>query len=563
MRELHCPSHLVYPDNPTDFHIGIVGGGTAGWMAAATLRRRLGCRVSLVESDRIAGVGVGEATIPAMIDWIENMGIDEDEFLRRCGGTYKLAIRFDNWVEAKHRYWHPFGLCGLRIDGVDLVHFWKRGVRHGWLDASSHYTDFSLQKQLCDAGRSPRPLNAPSICANYAFHVDASRFAVFLRELAVSEGVAHRIGDVTGVQLNEYGEIASVKIDQQPALDADLYLDCTGFAGLLIEKGLRVPWIDWSDQLLCDRAVAVRLPTAPSSNQGSRESEQNVAPYTISTGLDAGWAWQIPLRDVTGAGYVYSSRHADSESARAELLRHVAQADADISTRELTMRVGRRQQCWQGNCVSLGLSSGFVEPLESTGIFLIQRALDELVDAFPNPVQATFNVHQFNNHMQQAYEEIRDFVLLHYVVSKRDDTSFWRDARAIQVPESLEASMQAYRERGAVELDPLTAVFAEANHHFIMLGAGIEPGRSPNHDDVLRRFDDAQLRELFTQLTHQNADFTRTLPSHLQTIQSVHHAQPDSAIVQRFSIPPKNVVATHPSRDAHIPFSTVSCLVRA
>jgi tryptophan 7-halogenase len=562
MSDFPPPAHHVFLNNPTEFHIGIVGGGTAGWMAAATLRRRLGCRVTLVESDRIAGVGVGEATIPAMIDWIENMRIDEDEFLRRCGGTYKLAIRFDNWIEPQHRYWHPFGICGLRIDGVDLVHFWKQGVRDGWLEASSQYTDFSLQKQLCDAGRSPRPIGAPSVCANYAFHVDASRFAVFLRELATSEGVVHRIGDVTGVRTSDAGEIMSVEIAEQCPLNADLYVDCTGFASLLIEKGLNVPWIDWSEQLLCDRAVAMRVPPA-SDDMAGQDCEQNVAPYTISTGLSSGWSWQIPLRDVTGAGYVYSSRHTDSDSARAELLRHVGCANDEVITRELSMRIGRRENCWQANCVSLGLSSGFVEPLESTGIFLIQRALDELVDSFPSQMHTEFKVRQFNGRMQQAYEEIRDFVLLHYIVSKRDDTAFWRDARNVELPDSLVASIDAYRRSGLVELDPVTAVFAEANHHFIMLGAGVEPGIAPEHEQVLRRFDAIQTQQLFAQLISQHTAVSRSLPTHRQSIDSIHLAPTNQSVFGARPLPAQRYVTNCLRHDELLQFSTTSCLVRA
>ena len=548
MRRLLATAPHVQTESSPRFHIGIVGGGTAGWMAAATLKRRLGCDVTLVESDRVPGVGVGEATIPAMVDWIENMRIDEDEFLRKCGGTYKLAIRFDNWVTPQHRYWHPFGICGLRIDGVDLVHFWKQAIREGWLSPETQYTDFSLQKQLCETLRSPRRLGSPASCANYAFHVDAARFAEYLRELATSEGVAHRIGEVSDVVLGDNGDIRSVHIDHQPPLEADLYLDCSGFSSLLIEKGLGVAWVDWSNQLLCDRAVAVRMPA----------EKQTVAPYTISTGLDAGWSWQIPLRDVTGYGYVYSSRHLDSDSARRELLQHIGAPESAVSARELKMRIGRRERCWERNCVSIGLSSGFVEPLESTGIFLIQRALDELVDCLPCDASPSFDDARFNRRMQAAYEEIRDFVLLHYIVSQRADTAFWHDATRVSLPDSLVASIEAYRHRGEVELDGETAVFAEANHHFIMLGAGIQPATSAKHRDVMSRFDAMQVKKLLQQTWLQHSTIAESLPSHRCIIDAIH----DESFGKRSF---DETVETNPQAliSALLQSSTTSCLVRA
>ena len=465
------PQHRGFDQRYGNLHVGIIGGGTAGWMAAATLRRRLGCKVTLIESDGIAGVGVGEATIPAMVDWIENMGIDEDEFLRRTQGTYKLAIRFDDWVTASHRYWHPFGSGGGRIDGVDLIHHWRRGVSEGWLDAATAYADFSPQKAFCEALRGPRPIGGPSVVENYAFHLDAGRLAEFLRDIAVNDGVERRVGDVTGAMLSGDGSIEHVLVRDAQPLRADLYLDCSGFAGVLIEKVLQEPWIDWSDQLLCDRAVTVRLP----------RDETKMPPYTISTGLSAGWAWQIPLRETTGAGYVYSSRHVDDESARRELLSHVGSLDAGAATKQLSMRVGMRSRSWVRNCLSLGLASGFVEPLESTGIFLVQRALDELVNCLPG-AEGPPQVDTFNERMQFAYEEVRDFVLLHYVLSRRDDTSFWRRARSIARPDSLATAMARYQCDGEVTLPNQETVFAAANHHFLYAGAGCFPTELPTAD---------------------------------------------------------------------------------
>ncbi len=504
--------------NEGEPHIAIVGGGTAGWMAAATLRRRLGCRITLIESSNAPGVGVGEATIPAMIDWIENMGIDEDDFLRQTSGTYKLAIRFDNWVTPRHRYWHPFGSCGQSVDGIDLIHFWKRGVDEGWWESSTHYTDFNLQRLLSEHHRAPRMIGFPSELENYAYHLDAGRLADFIRSLAISEGVTNRIGDVTGAEIDREGDIQQVYVKNQAPLVADWFLDCSGFSSVLIEKTLNVPWIDCSDMLLCDRAVVVRVP----------KSSSDVAPYTVSTGLNAGWAWQIPLRDNVGAGYVYSSQHISPSSAREELLRHVG-LDSEITTRDISMRIGYRDQSWKGNCISIGLAAGFIEPLESTGIFLVQRALDELVDCLPVDCLPANSLAQprrdiFNHRMRVAYEEVRDFVLLHYLVSRREDTSFWRHARSVNVPNSLAKTIDCYERCGEVKLPSHAPVFAEANHHFIMAGAGRLPAMEAHFSSLKTNPD--QLVFVMNRIRHLHLAKANTLPSHrdlLRTIHSVEH----------------------------------------
>ena len=505
-------------------------------MAAATLRRRLGCRVTLIESHSMPGVGVGEATIPALVDWIENMGIDEDEFLRKTGGTYKLAIRFDNWVTPTHRYWHPFGRCGGRINGVDLIHYWQRGRHEGWIAPQTQYTDFSLQRELCQHGRSPRPLDGPPVIDNYAFHLDAGRLATFLRELATSEGVEHRVGDVTGAAVDDSGAIQHVCVRDAPPLVADVYFDCTGFRSVLVERTLQEPWVDWSGQLLCDRAVTVRT---------GRDCADGVAaavlPYTISTGLSGGWAWQIPLAHADGAGYVYSSRHVDDEAARRELLEHLGvsadspEADS-LPTRVLPMRVGMRRRNWVRNCVCLGLSSGFVEPLESTGIFLIQRALDEWVEALGDADPARGR-EAFNQAMQAVYEEIRDFVLLHYIVSRRDDTSFWQDARSVELPDSLRAFLERYERTGELHQPSSAPAFAEANHHFIMAGADRLPPMPAAVDRRVAphvtwagayRADAGAVAELLQTMTTQHARWTACLPPHQRVLQQIH--RPESVL---------------------------------
>ncbi len=520
----------------TPLRVAIVGGGTAGWMTAATLRRRLGCHVTLIESPNVPTIGVGEATIPSLLDWLENMGIDEAAFMRATGATYKLAIRFENWVTTNHLYWHPFGICGIRIDGIDIAHFWQRGVREGWLPQDTQYTEFSLQRELCEANTlAVDPHGRPAI-ANYAFHLDAARLAKFLSVLAQSEGVVRIASDVSGVALDQHGAIASLQLSDSPSLTADLFIDCTGFAGVLIERALNVPWIDHSHELLCDRAVVVRAP----------HSEQDIAPYTVSAAQEAGWAWKIPLENNIGCGYVFSSNHTSSDRAREQLLKHAGLNSDSAITRELKMRIGRRLASWHKNCIAIGLSSGFVEPLESTGIFMVQRAVDDLVDCLPisfagSQPDESFDVNQsfdyqacnqalFNQRAQSVFEEIRDFVLLHYVVSQRDDSQFWRDARSVDLPESLSRFMDEYARRGQVHLDNAQPVFAEANHHFIMTGAGHRPAARlhASQSHPVWQYSAEQIRSLLNHTLWQNQRMAAFSPSHRCLIALRETAKPQT-----------------------------------
>ena len=343
----------------TDFvrRVLIVGGGTAGWMAAAILRRatkHIGVQVTLVESPDIGTIGVGEATIPSLVQFVRAMGFDEKVFMRACSASYKLGIRFTDWVRPRHEYWHPFGPCGGSINGIDLFHFWARRRRN---DPALHYYDYSLQAELCHAERAPRPFSGASPVIEtgaYAYHLDAAELAQFLRSVATADGVEHVFGKVEQVFRDESGAIARVAIVGGREIAADLYVDCSGFAGLLAEKALGDPWIDWSHLLLCDRAVAMPVP-----HHGS------FPPYTHSTALEAGWMWQIGLSSRTGTGYVYSSAHLGQDAAEARLieradLRRARAADP----RHLKIRVGRRTSFWNRNCIAIGLAAGFVEPLE-------------------------------------------------------------------------------------------------------------------------------------------------------------------------------------------------------
>ncbi len=531
-------------------HMVIVGGGTAGWMSAATLRRRLRCRVTVVESARVAPIGVGEATIPAILDWIANMGIQEDEFVRRTGATYKLAIRFDNWIRPEHRYWHPFGICGCPIDGQDLIHAWRRGIREGWLSGPSQYTDYSFQRELCEFGCGPRAPGQASVANNYAFHLDAGKLAGFLKEIALESGVQHHIGDVIGASRDERGDIESLTLHDQPPLAGDLFLDCSGFASVLIDRVMKSPWIDWSDQLICDRAVTFRRPRDRSGLGGNvppQGRSNRLPPYTISTAMNAGWSWQIPLHENTGCGYVFASGHISDDEARRELIGLVGGDLETAETKIVPMRIGMRPVSWAGNCVSLGLSAGFVEPLESTGIFLVQRALDELVDCLPNrgnvPFHSVpfhsghFDAESFNRRMTDVYVQVRDFVLLHYVVSKRRDTAFWNDAASVALPDTLSMLLHEYTTTGRVRLPSRHPTFAEANHHFILSPAGIHPGVQTEMHGRPTSMAPSSIATLLQRIRSTHAEIAATLPSHASLVDSLHSAhQSDSAKIGRTRI---------------------------
>ena len=490
----------------------IVGGGTAGWMTAAYLARYLrlpDCQITLVESATIGTIGVGEATIPALVGFVRNLRLDEDQFMRKCNATYKLGIQFIDWIEKGHKYWHPFGLCGGLIEGQDLYHYWLRAQRVG--AQQQPYAAFSLQARLAELNKSPRPLGGMSQIIGtgaYAYHLDARALADLLREVATSAGVAHLHDEVQAVELDDRRAIARIHTQAARQLAADLYIDATGFQGLLIEKALGDAWVDWSDQLLCNRAVVAQFP---------RDEEQ--APYTRSTALDAGWMWQIPLSNRTGCGYVYSNRHLNDDAAGAALLAAAPAGQmpsADL--RYLPMRIGRRQHGWVGNCVSIGLASGFLEPLESTGIYFVQRALDLLTTYFPDRKLNHVLRQAYNQAIASSYEEVRDFILLHYVLSRRDDQAFWRDCRHVPQPDSLRHLRELYEESGYVASSHRT-VFSERSYHHICSGGGCFPRR---HHPSVEAAEMREVTDVMRQIQRQNEDFCQTMPSHAELMAWLH-----------------------------------------
>jgi tryptophan 7-halogenase len=492
-------------------NILIVGGGTAGWMAAVMLNRvmrRQGTTVTLVESADIGTIGVGEATIPSLVRFVRHLGVEEADFMRRCSATYKLGILFSDWIRKDHRYWHMFGPCGGRINGLDLFHFWMKMRQEG--RDSAEYSSYSLQTILSEAEKGPRPIEGDSRvieAGTYAYHLDAAGFATYLREIATSEGVIHIYGNVREVQRAADGSIAAIDIGGERQFVADFYVDCTGFAGVLVEKALEDRWIDWSNVLLCDPAVVLPLPRS-----------EAIAPYTRSTALEAGWMWQIPLSTRTGNGYVHSSAHIEPEAAAEALIKRTDLRRARAADpRFLRMRVGRRTRFWLHNCVAVGLSSGFIEPLESTGIHLIQRAIELLIDHLPDMELADPPRRAYNRAMAGLYDEVRDFVLLHYYLTRRDEP-FWRDSRAVPLPDSLSEALALYKETG--KLEPIdTTVFADTNYFFILAGGDLLPRRTLPRAALAPS---GETRQVLDRIREQNMVFARAMPSHRELIDSIN-----------------------------------------
>jgi tryptophan halogenase len=488
----------------------IVGGGTAGWMTAAYLNRyltRLRAKVILVESPTLGTIGVGEATIPSLVHFVRLMNLDENEFMRRCSATYKLAIRFDDWYRPGTTYWHPFGVCG-RLDGFDLFHFWLKRR----LDAGEQlaYADYSVQVRLGVEEKAPRPFNAATPITDagaYAYHLDASAFGDYLKEIATSEGVQHVFGDVQDVALAPNGDISSLDIGAGRTLAGDLFIDATGFRGRLIEQALGDPWIDWSRFMLCDRAVALPLPRS-----------DTFPPYTLSTALAAGWRWQIPLSSRTGSGYVYSSAHLSEDAATEALiarsgLRRARSADP----RRIKIRVGRRQNFWRRNCVSVGLASGFVEPLESTGIHLIQASIMSLLEYLPDRDCNDALRRAYNARMADVYDEVRDFIVLHYLLAGREE-AFWRDARNVPLPDTLRESLAVYEETGRIE-NPRLRLFLEPSYFSILTGNARLPRRPIAVADAANV---AELGRALARVRASNDELAARLPSHKAVLAELH-----------------------------------------
>jgi tryptophan halogenase len=442
----------------------IVGGGSAGWMAAAGLGKMLGksgISIELVESEEIGTVGVGEATIPPIVDFNRTLGISESEFMRATQASIKLAIEFVDWTRLGHRYIHPFGQYGVPMEGVHFHHFWLRHKAQG--GAFSHDV-FNSSTVAAWAGKFTRPLPtdvSPLPPIGFAYHFDAGLYAAFLRRMAEAHGVKRHEGRIVDVRLRgEDGYIESVVLHDGRAIAGDFFIDCSGFRGLLIEQTLKAGYEDWSEWLPNNRAQAVPCERTPATT-----------PFTRSTAREAGWQWRIPLQHRIGNGYVYCSEFLGDDEAASLLLQRLDGA-AQAAPRPLRFVAGRRREAWKKNCVALGLASGFLEPLESTSIHLIQTSVARLLFLFPKTGIHKATIDKFNALVRAEYEEIRDFLVLHYTATERDDTPFWRHCRAIRKPDSLLQRLALYEETGNIHCAP-TDLFKEPSWFAVYTGQGV------------------------------------------------------------------------------------------
>jgi tryptophan 7-halogenase len=440
--------------------IVIVGGGSAGWMTAAALSTTLtqGCAITLIESDEIGTVGVGEATIPPIRTFNQTLGIDERDFVRATQGSFKLGIEFVDWAKSGHSYFHPFGPHGKPFDIVDVHHHWLRAKAAG---ETSTLDDHSMAWAIAKQGRfsppSPDPRSVLSTY-DYAYHFDAGLYAAYLRKHSETRGVTRIEGKVgTVIQNSETGFIESVSLEDGQSFTGDLFIDCSGFRGLLIEGALKSGYQDWTHWLPADRAVAV-----PCSKNG------DPTPYTRSTAREAGWQWRIPLQHRTGNGYVYSSKFISDEDAAATLLANL-DGEQLADPRPLRFVTGRRNSYWDKNVVAIGLSSGFLEPLESTSLHLIQAGISKLLALFPDRDFDPQVTDEYNRIAITEVERIRDFIILHYKLTQRDDSDLWRYCSAMEVPETLQLKIEHFQKYGrliAREMD----LFAPASWLAVHIG---------------------------------------------------------------------------------------------
>jgi tryptophan halogenase len=485
----------------------IVGGGTAGWMAAAGLSKSLdgmGVRIRLIESAQIGAIGVGEATIPPLMDFIRQLGIAEDELVREVKATYKLGIGYRDWTRPGHFYFHPFGPTGPGIGSIPFPAYWLKMFLAG---KAGPLEDYSIQAAAATQGRFTRPVHAPNTPLNkitYALHFDASSFARYLRGFAEARGVQRTEGEVRRVSLRpQDGFIESVTLESGESITADLFVDCSGFRGLLIEEALETGYEDWSQWLPCDRALVV---------QSERAADPD--PYTLVTAREAGWQWRIPLQHRNGNGYVFSGAFTSNESAADVLLANLGGRPLGV-TKELRFSPGRRRKAWNRNVVALGLAAGFLEPLEATGIHLIQRGIAMLLKFFPDRDFATADIDRYNRMLEFEFSRVRDFLLMHYTQTERSG-AFWEHCRTMPLTDSLLEKIDLFRSHGRV-LREDTELFPVISWLSVMVGQNIIPRR---YDPLVDSLDPQKILVKLEELRTGIERCVESMPSHWDFVRS-------------------------------------------
>lgn len=458
--------------NPIEKFV-VVGGGTAGWLAAATLGnifKDSNTQVELIESDEVNIIGVGEATIPPLIDTLESLGIDLVEFIKATQASFKWGIQFENWYQESHSYFHPFGEVGQKIDGHEFYQCWLKQKAEG---DNTPLMAYSPEAVLSEKNRFFVPhqaMNTPLAGARFALHLDAVLAGQYLRKFSENIGVKRTVGHVESISKTIDGHISSVTLKSGETISGDFFIDCTGFKGLLIGNALNTEYQDWSEHLPCNRAVAVQT-----------KLTGDTKPYTVSRGQKAGWSWHIPLQHRTGNGYVYCDKYITDEEAIQTLLDNV-DGEPLTEPRVIPFVTGVRDKVWNKNCLSLGLAQGFLEPLESTAIHLVSKSLALFVRMFPTKKPNAVLQNEFNRRIIGDYQEIRDFLVLHYCTTKRDDSAFWRDWQQKQIPASLSERIAFFKQSGSL-IPGIEELFQPTSWYAVFDGMGVIPnGYNPTLD---------------------------------------------------------------------------------
>lgn len=473
----------------------IAGGGTAGWMAAASLSQLLksSLEITLVESDNIGIIGVGEATIPPIRTLHKLLGIDEKAFLEETQATFKLGIQFENWGEIGDSYVHSFGMTGRECWAGEFHHFWLRGQREGM---EQPFGAYCVEHEAALAEKFGFSQQLPM---NFAYHLDATQYGQFLRKMAEKNGVIRKEGMIQKVdKYPQTGFIQRLVLQSGEAVDGDFFIDCTGFRGLLIEQALHTGYDNWSHYLPCDSAIAVQT-----------QSVREPRPYTRAIAHDAGWQWQIPLQHRVGNGLVYCERYLSDDDAKQRLLSNI-EGETLTDPRVIKFTPGKRRQGWNKNCVALGLASGFIEPLESTSIHLIMTAIVRLMRLFPFGGVTESAINEYNNKFDSEMQCILDFIVMHYRVTRRNDSPFWQHCREMKIPDSLQHKLSLFEETGLVFLDD-GDIFRVDSWTQVMLGQGLHPKQ---FNRVAYEMSDTEFKRFMKGLREQVKSKVAALPEH-------------------------------------------------
>ncbi|HEY9331531.1 MAG TPA: tryptophan halogenase family protein [Streptomyces sp.] len=519
----------------------VVGGGTAGWMTASYLRAAFGDRVdvTLVESKNVSSIGVGEATFSTVRHFFDYLGLDEREWMPECQATYKLAIRFENWRTPGEHFYHPFERLRV-VDGFPLTDWWLNEGAGKRFD-----NDCFLIASLCDAKSSPRYLDGTLFEQDfaeksgdgtfrttlteqntqfpYAYHFDATLLAKYLTTYATDRGVRHVLDDVLDVALDERGWISHVVTKEHGELHGDLFIDCTGFRGMLLNQALNEPFQSYQDTLPNDSAVALRVTTDM--------AERGLRPCTTATAQDAGWIWTIPLFGRIGTGYVYASDYTTPDEAERTLREFVGPEAEGLEANHIKMRIGRSEHSWVNNCVAIGLSSGFVEPLESTGIFFIQNAIEQLVKHFPGEGDSTGLRRSYNRQVANVMDGVREFLVLHYYAADRNDNQYWKDTKTRPLPDALAARIEQWKSKtpDTESVFPYYHGFEPYSYTAMLLGLGGIPMQAP---PTLSLFDDAAAKRELQLVRDQAAQLVSRLPSQYEYFAHLHGLPPERRAAQ-------------------------------